>query len=66
MAANSAVRILIWSKFELIRAFIVILVTYKNQDDPIKNEETRVLTRLYIDFFRHLKAATSAVSGGIG
>ena len=29
---------------------MVILVTSKNEDDPIKNEGTRVLTRLYVDF----------------
>ena len=34
-------------KFELIQAFIVVLVTCKNEEDPIKNEGARVLTRLY-------------------
>ena len=32
-------------KFELIQAFIVVLVTCKNEEDPIKNEGTRMLTR---------------------
>ena len=32
-------------KFELIQAFIVVLVTCKNEEDPIKNEGARVLTR---------------------
>ena len=32
-------------KFELIQAFIVILFTCKNEEDPIKNEGARVLTR---------------------
>ena len=40
----------IWLKFKLIQAFMVILVTCKNEEDPIKNEGTRVLTRLYVDF----------------
>ena len=34
----------ILSKFELIQAFIVVLVTCKNEEDPIKNEGARVLT----------------------
>ena len=32
-------------KFELIQAFIVVLVTCKNEEEPIKNEGARVLTR---------------------
>ena len=31
-------------KFELIQDFIVVLVTCKNEEDPIKNEGARVLT----------------------
>ena len=37
-------------KFKLIQAFIVILVTCKNEEDPIKNEGGRVLTSLLFDF----------------
>ena len=37
-------------KQKLIQAFMVILFTCKNEEDPIKNEGTRVLTRLYFDF----------------
>ena len=29
---------------------IVVLLTCKNEDDPIKNEGARVFTTLYIDF----------------
>ena len=29
---------------------MVILVTCKNEEDPIENEGTSVLTRLYVDF----------------
>ena len=29
---------------------MVVLVTCKYEEDPIKNEGARVLTRLYIDF----------------
>ena len=42
-AANSKVSGGILQKFELIQAFIVVLVTCKNEEDPIKNEGARVL-----------------------
>ena len=38
-----------WSigpKFELIQDHIVFLVTCKNEEDPIKNQSTRLLTSL--------------------
>ena len=35
---------------KLIQDFIVVLVTCKNEEDPIKNEGARVFTTLYIDF----------------
>ena len=38
-AANYEVRSGILPKFELIQAFIVVLVTCKNEKDPIKNED---------------------------
>ena len=44
-AANSEVSGGILPKLELIQAFIVVLVTSKNEEDPIKNEGARVLTR---------------------
>ena len=47
---NSAVRGLIWSKFEFIRDVIDVLVTFKNKEDPNKNEGARVATTLNIDF----------------
>ena len=37
-AANSAVSGLIWPNFEFIRDFIVVHVTCKNEEDPIKKE----------------------------
>ena len=49
-AANSAVRGRIWPKFELIRDIVVILVTCKNEEDPLKNEDARVATTQNIDF----------------
>ena len=33
-----------WPKFELIREVMVVLVTCKNEEDPIKNEVARVAT----------------------
>ena len=50
-AANSEVSSGILPKFELIKAFIVVLVTSKNEEDPIKNEGARVLTS-----FSHYKS----------
>ena len=44
-ATNSEVSSGIRPKFELIQAFIVVLVTCKNEEDPIKNGGARVLTR---------------------
>ena len=49
-AANSAVRRRIWSKFELIRDIVVILVTCKNEEDPLKNKDASVATTQNIDF----------------
>ena len=46
-AANSAVLGRIWLKFELVWDIIDVLVTCKYEEDPIKNEGARVLTRLY-------------------
>ena len=44
---------------------MVALDTCKNEEDPIKNEDARVLTRLIVVFFRRSRAANSEVSGGI-
>ena len=49
-ADNSAVRGRIWSNFELIRDIVVILVTCKNEEDPLKNKDARVATTQNIDF----------------
>ena len=60
----------IFSKFELIQAFMHVLVTCKNEVDQIKNEGARVFTRflpllVYGDFSRCPRAANSAVLGPI-
>ena len=49
-AANSAVQGRIWLKFELIQDVMVILVSFKNEEDPIKVEGTRVAAIQNIDF----------------
>ena len=55
-AANSAVHGRIRTNFELFRDIMVVLHTCKNEEDPIKIEEARVLTRLYV-FFQRLKGS---------
>ena len=67
MADNSVVSGGIWPKFELIQAFMNFLVTCKNEedailneDDPIKNGGARVASELYVDF-----SGISVVNGGI-
>ena len=49
-AANSAVHGPICSNFEHDRDFMVVLLTCKNEEDPIKNRGARVFTTLYINF----------------
>ena len=43
-AVNSEVSDVILPKFKLIRAFMVGLVICKDEKDPFKNEDTRVVT----------------------
>ena len=45
-AAISAVHVWIWLKFEHIRDVIVVLVTCKNEEDPLKSDDTRVFTTI--------------------
>ena len=47
MAANSEVLSRICLKFKLVRDIIDVLVTCRYEEDPIKTEGARVLTRLY-------------------
>ena len=37
-------------KFKLFQDFMNVLFTCNNEEDPIKNEGARVLTRLYVFF----------------
>ena len=46
-AAISVVRDGIWPKFKLIHTFIYVPVTYKDEENQIKNEGARVVTTLY-------------------
>ena len=50
-AANSIVSDEIWPKFKLIHYFMYVLVTYKDEENQMKNEGTRVLTTLYSYIF---------------
>ena len=50
-AVNSTVYLgWLFLKFKLIQAFMYVLVTCKNEKDPIKNEDARVVTTLSIKF----------------
>ena len=64
--ANSVVGDGIWQKFKLIQAFMVFLVTCKNDEDPYKNEHTSAHKHfshyVYGNFPWHSRAANSAVS----
>ena len=64
-AANSVVHGPIRPKFVIVQDIMVFLVTCKYEDDPIKNEGARVVTRLYVVFFGRSRVAYSKVSGGI-
>ena len=44
---------------------MVALVTCMNEDDPIKIEDARVVTTLFIIFFRCLRVANSILGDGI-
>ena len=49
-AANSAVHGRICSNFKLVQDFMVVLITCKSEDVPIKIECTRVFTTFYMNF----------------
>ena len=49
-ATYSAICCSIGLKFKLVRDFMVVLLICKNEEDPIKNEGARLLTRLCIAF----------------
>ena len=39
-----------WPKIKLIKTFMGVLVTCKNEEDPVQNEGARVITTLSINF----------------
>ena len=43
-----------------MRDIVVILVTCKNEEDPLKNKDARVATTQNMDFFKHSRADNSA------
>ena len=50
--------------FELVRDIKVVLLTCKNEEDRIKNEDTSA-NKIICRFFRHSRAANSIIRGGI-
>ena len=66
-AANSQVSNGIWPKFELIQAFMHVLITCKYQKDRTLNSRDKVATPSFpmVVFFRRSKADNSVVSGPI-
>ena len=44
---------------------MVVLITCKNQEDPVKSEGAREATTLCIHFFRRSRATNSMVGGGM-
>ena len=65
MAANSVVSDGIWPKFEFVHTFMYVLVTYKDEENQMKNEGTRVVTTLYIiQLYLRRSVAANSVAGG--
>ena len=56
----------IWLKFELIQDVMVILVSSKNEEDPIKIEGARVATIQNIDFSNTKRQLTPQSEVGSG
>ena len=46
MAANSVVSYGIWTKFKLNHTFMYVLLTYRDEENQMKNEGARVVTTL--------------------
>ena len=49
-AAYSLVSVGIRLKFKVMQAFMHVFVTYKNEEDQIKNEGARVFKMFYTEF----------------
>ena len=60
MAANSVVSGGFLPKFKLIHAFMYALLTYKNEEDQMKNECERVVT-----LYNYILSANSNVGGRV-
>ena len=66
MQTNSVVGGWVWQIIKLIQAFMSVLVTCKNEEDPFKNEEARVVTKdlplyVYADFLCCSRAINSSL-----
>ena len=60
MADNSGVNGGIWPKFELIQAFIHVLVTYKNEDDTIKNRGATTESAQHFSHYKYVEIFSDA------
>ena len=63
-AANSAVHGPIRSNFALVQDYMVVLLSCKNEEDPIKTRGASVFTTLYINF-SDVQGQITGVGGGI-
>ena len=64
-AANSTVLGPIWPNFELVLDLIDVLITCKYEEDPTKNEGTRVVTTLYINILDAAKGQITQESAAV-
>ena len=62
-ADNSIVSDEISPKFKLIHTFMYVLVTYKIEEDQMKNECARMSSHYTAIYFRHSRAANFIVGG---
>ena len=61
-ASTSIVGDGIWPKFKDIQALIVFLVIYKNEEDPLKNEDARVIISPFINLWEFFRSSSVAIS----
>ena len=45
--SNQTIKNGIWPKFKLIHTFMYVLVTYRDEENQMKNEGDRAVTTLY-------------------
>ena len=60
MADNIIIGDGIWLKFNLIQAFIGVLITCKNEEDPSKNEGTITLVNVYVNLLVFMRISVTS------